>query len=347
MKALVKQTRNPGDLRLEDIPEPSCRSDQILAEVAYAGICRSDFDIIDDKTTIYRPPVVLGHEFSARVVEVGRDVSGFSPGDKVVSETALSVCDNCQPCADGFFEICDRKEILGWTHNGGFAEYVVLNPRFAHRLNNGTDLKTAALAEPLAIATETMYVRGNVQPGESVVVVGPGPSGILSALVAMQLGAERVFLVGRKSFSHVKMPLVQELGIAHAIDSSQTDPLEYLLRNNQGRLADVVVDATGTIEGFNLALSLLKRHGRLIELGSITSETPFDWPAVCRKALDFCFVFASGRKAWLKAIEILEQKQFDFGRLITQTMPLDGYAEAFSLAADGAKSAKVVLQPRD
>ena len=345
MKALVKRSRTPGDLRLEDMPMPSYGPDQMLAKVAYAGICQSDFDILGDKTTIYRPPVVPGHEFSAQVVEVGCDVSGFAPGDKVASETALSVCDECQPCADGFFEICDRKQILGWTHNGAFAEYVVLNPRFAHKLSDSIDLKTAALTEPLAIATETVHVRGQLLPGENVVVVGPGPAGILSALVAQQLGAERVFLVGRKSFSHVKMPLVRELGIAHAIDISQTDPLEYLLDNNQGRLADVVIDATGNIEGFDLAMGLLKRHGRLVEVGSITAPTSFDWPAVCRKAMDLFFVFASGRKAWLKAIEILEQSQIDLGRLVTHTLPLDDYAQAFDLAADGTKSAKVLLKP--
>ncbi len=345
MKALVKHSRTPGDLRLEDIPTPTCGPDQLLAKVAYAGICQSDFDIIDDKTTIYRPPVVPGHEFSAEVVEVGREVSGFSPGDRVVSETALWVCDACQQCHDGYFEICDRKQILGWTHNGGFAEYVVVSPRFAHKLNPNIDAKTATLAEPLAIATETMHVRGQLQPGESVAVVGPGPAGILSALVARQLGASRVFLVGRKSFSYVKMPLVRELGIEYAIDSTQTDPLEYLRDNNQGRLADVVVDATGNIEGFDLSMSLLKRHGRLLEVGSITQTTPFDWPAVCRKAADLCFVFASGRPAWLKAIEILESSPVDWGRLATHALPLEEYAEALTLAADGTKSVKVLLKP--
>ena len=345
MKALLKRTRTPGDLQLSDVARPEPTVGRILAKVAFAGICQSDFDIIEDRTTIYRPPVVPGHEFSAVVVEVGEGVTGFEPGDTVVSETALEVCDECPACADKYFEICANKEILGWTHNGAFAEYVLLNPRFSHKVDAGVDLNVAAVVEPLAIGVEAVQIRGRLQAGEVVAVIGPGPCGVLSALAARELGAGQVFLVGRDSFRQVKMPIAKRLGIEHCIVSTETDPVSYVLEHNHGRLADVVIDATGTLPGFTTSLGLVKRHGRLIEVSSITDTTPFDWPAVCHKAIDLIFVFSSNSRAWDTALEILTRCADDLHHVITHTMPLDEYEIAFKAARDTSQSLKVLLEP--
>ena len=345
MKALVKASRMTGDLQLQELPRPQVAPDRILAKVAYAGICHSDFLMIEDRTSIYRPPVVLGHEFSAVVAEVGAAVEGFEPGDTVVSETALEVCDNCPACADGYFEICSNKEILGWTHHGAFAEYVLLNPRFSHRLSPAVDLKAAAVAEPLTIGVEAVQVRGGIQPGEVVAVIGPGPCGILSAVAAKELGASEVFLVGRSSFTPVKMPIARQMGFEHCIDSTQVSPSEYLLDCNRGRLADLVIDATGTLAGFNDALSLVKRHGRLVQVSSIPESTPFDWPAVCHKAVDLIFVFSSSGRAWETTVEIVTRSADVLQQAITHVFPLDDYQAALEIAGDTTRSLKVVLQP--
>ncbi len=346
MKALVKKSKTRGDIHLENIAVPEPGPDRILAKVAYAGICQSDLDIINDKTHIYQPPVVLGHEFSAVVVEVGEGVTGFRVGDTVVSETALDVCGQCQQCRDGHFQLCANKQILGWTHDGGFAEHVLLNPRFTHKLRQEVDLKSAAIVEPLAIATESVSIKGGIHEGDVVVVIGPGPCGVLSALVAKEMGARKVFLVGRQSFSPVKMPIAKSLGIEHSIDTSKTNPVEYLLDNNHGDYADMVVDATGNILGFNTSLELVKRNGKIVELGSITTTTQFDWPTVAYKAIDLYFVFASSAGAWNQAIALLEQSSIEFRDIVTHIMPLEKYKEAFKIASDGSKSLKVLFDPQ-
>ena len=324
---------------------PTVGPGRLLAKVALAGICHSDFDIIDDKTAIYQPPVIPGHEICAVVSQVGHGVTDFQPGDKVVSETALDVCDRCQQCRDGYFHICAKKQILGWTHGGGFAEYVLLNPRFTHKLPEHTDLKSAAVTEPLAVAVESISTRGGMREGDVVAVVGPGPCGVLSALAAQELGAGKVFLVGRQSFAPVKMPIAKRLGIVHSIDTSKTNAVEYLLDNNDGDYADMVVDATGTPLGFDMSLELVKRNGKLVELGSITKKSPFDWPKVARKAIDLCFVFASSGRSWELTVDLLGRANVDFGAIVTHTMPLSEYQRAFEAAKDSTKSLKVLLEP--
>ena len=345
MKALVKQSRTPRDLKLCEIDAPRLKPDRMIARVAYAGICQSDLDILEDRTTIYQPPVVPGHEFSAVVEQVGAEVEGFRPGDHVTSETPFAVCGTCQSCRDGHYEVCMAKRPLGWVEHGAFAQCLLLNPQFTHKLDDDVDLQAAAVIEPLAVAAETVLVRGQMQPGNVVAVVGPGTSGLLSALVAKCMGAAEVYLVGRASMQHVKLPIARKIGLEHCIDSTLSDPCEYLLQHNDGRLADLVVDATGTISGFRMALALVKRHGRISEVGSITEPTEFDWPAVCYKAIDLSFVFASSSAAWRHAVALAERHTDKLKHFVTHTMPLDAYNEAFTIAADGARSLKVLLEP--
>lgn len=345
MKALLKKSRTPGDLEWCEVEEPSAAPGRLVASVSFAGICQSDYDIVHDLTEIYRPPVVLGHEFSAVVTEIGDGVEGFEVGDLVVSETALDVCGVCDMCIDSNYEVCDDKQILGWTHNGAFAERIQLNPRFSHRLPASIDPRPAALTEPLAIGVEAVSVRGRLQKSDAVAVVGPGPCGVLSAFAALQLGAKQVFLIGREPPASQRLALAQRIGIPHAIDSRDTDAADYVRQHNGGRLADLVVDATGTIGGFQSSLDLVKRHGRLIELGSITEPTPFDWPKASRKAIDLAFVFSSSRVAWQTAIKILSDTNGELEGVITGVVPLPDFRRGFELAHDSVNSMKVLMQP--
>lgn len=131
-----------------------------MAKVSNAGICGSDVDILYSRNTIYAPPVVQGHEFSAIITEVGDGVKDFIAGDKIVSETTFESCGECQMCGDGNYHLCLHKQIVGWTENGGFAAHVLLNSNYLHKLQAGTDLQQAALIEPSAIACEGVLVKG-------------------------------------------------------------------------------------------------------------------------------------------------------------------------------------------
>lgn len=344
MTAILKQSRDAGDVSAQRVATPTAPSERLLIKVAFAGICQSDFDIIDDLTAIYRPPVTMGHEFSGVVAEVGDAVEGFSVGDHVVSQTALDVCDRCQACHDGYFELCANKEILGWTHHGGYAEYLVANPRFCHRIDPSVDLSTAALTEVLAIGVEAVRTRGRLQPGETVAVVGPGPCGVLSAFAALHLGAERVVVVGKGSFGGGKLDLLRAMGLTECVDAEDEDPVRYLTDRTGGRFADLVVDATGAPSGFESALRLVKRHGRVVELGSITEPTLFDWPRVCHRAIDLSFAFSSGPPAWRGAVELLERRHEQLKHAVTHVFDLQDFNRGFEAARDKQSSLKVLLR---
>lgn len=345
MKALIRNSRDVWDIALNEIPVPQPYGEYLLAKVAYAGICGSDLDIINARNTIYRPPVVQGHEFSAVVVEVGEKVENFLPGDKIVSETTFNKCSKCKPCLDGNYHLCENKDIVGWTENGAFAEYVLLNCNYCHKLSREADLKGASLIEPMAIASEAVLIKGHLQKGESVAIIGPGATGILSAIVALESGASNVFLIGRGSSEILRFGIARELGIEHCINAAKTDPKQFVSDHNNGFGLDLVIDSSGNMNGFNLALDLVKRNGRIVEIGSITTDEPFNWQKAAFKALDLLIVFSSSHKAWEHAVEIYNRTVRPLSKIVSHTYGLDDYMEALNISEDSTKSFKVAFDP--
>jgi L-iditol 2-dehydrogenase len=279
------------------------------------------------------------------VVQVGDKVTGFKKGDKIVSETTFTQCGRCKPCLDGNYHLCEHKDIVGWTENGAFAQYVLLNSKYVHKLDDNADLKGASLIEPMAIAAESVLVKGRIQPGETVAVIGPGATGILSAIVALESGASKVFLIGRNSSEKLRFKIAREISIEHCINSSSTDTLQYIMEHNNGMGVDMVIDSTGNINGFNLALDMVKRNGRIVEIGSITTEEPFNWQKAAFKALDLLIVFSSSHKAWEYAVAIYNRCQRPLEKIVTHTFELDDYREAFDLSEDSTQSFKVAFVP--
>lgn len=345
MKAILRKSRKIGDIGLVDLPIPKPYKEYILAKVACSGICGSDLDIINSRNTIYKPPVVQGHEFSAIIEEIGDKVKGLKKGDKIVSETTYKKCGKCKPCLDGNYHLCENKDIVGWTENGGFAQFVLLNSKYVHRLNDNAGLKGASLIEPMAISSEAVLVKGNLKKGETVAVIGPGATGILSAIVALESGASKVFLIGRDTSEKLRFKIAREIGIEHCVNSSKVDVFQCIVDQNKGNNVDIVIDSTGNINGFNMALDLVKRNGRIVELGSITTKEPFDWQKAAFKALDLLIVFSSSHKAWKYAVDIYNKCQRPLEKIVTHTFELENYEAAFNLAEDSTQCFKVAFTP--
>jgi L-iditol 2-dehydrogenase len=214
-----------------------------------------------------------------------------------------------------------------------------------HKLSPQADLLGAALIEPMAIATEGVHVKGQLQPNESVAVIGAGATGILSAVIAMEMGAKNVFFIGRTSSVETRFPIAKELGIIHCIDSSSTNPVKYVKEYNNGVHVDLVVDCSGNMAGFKTALELVKRNGRIVEIGSIHTDEPFPWSDAAFKAIDLKIVFSSSHEAWIKAVSIFNKSKVEFRKIISHEYSLDDYVDAFQIAQDSKKSFKVVFKP--
>lgn len=191
MKALVKTELGFGNLEVQEKPEPSPGRNQVKIEVKYAGICGSDIHTYEGHYKV-ATPVTLGHEFAGEVVEVGENVTEFKVGDRVTSETTFYICGECEYCKTQDYNLCNHRKGLGSQQDGGFTKYLIARKESVHHLPVNVDYQSAAMTEPLA-CTYHAVAKTEINEGDLVVVIGPGPIGLLAAQVKKKLWRNRYY----------------------------------------------------------------------------------------------------------------------------------------------------------
>ena len=226
MKAI--RFMDPGVIKYSEIPQPEIRDDEVLAQIAYAGFCATDIELLTGemihiKNGNTKYPIIPGHEWSGTVVAVGKNVRDFKVGDRVTSDVSLG-CGECENCRQGHYNLCPNREVVGSYRNrqGVFAQYVAIPQRHLYHIPEGLSLEEAALAEPAATA---MYAvtKAQIPAGAQVLVIGDGPIGQLAAQLANIAGASRVIMAG--SWDE-KLAIARECGIHETINYHNEDVIQ-------------------------------------------------------------------------------------------------------------------------
>ena len=306
MKALLKTAHGEGHFAVQDIPIPQIqRPDEVLIRVSAAGICGTDIHIYHDTFQNY-PPVVLGHEFSGVVEAVGTGVTRLKKGDRVVGEPHTGFCGKCEMCRAGKIQLCQEKRSPGWGINGAFADYLVMPELFLHLIPENVSDLVAALAEPMAIVTHEVLERSVVEPQDVVVVVGAGPIGILAAVAAKAAGAKETILLGRNSAEKVRFPVAKQVGVDYVLNSTKEDACSFIRQRTNGRGADLVVEASGSESGINLAIDAAKKCGKIAVIGMPhQAQVSVQWLKMIQKVLDVKFNLSSSVSSWERALGIM------------------------------------------
>lgn len=340
MKALRKLAAADEHLTLVDMPEPVARAGWVVLDVTYAGICGTDLHITHNAFPSW-PPVTLGHEFTGRIQAVGPGVHGWAVGDRVVAEPHSLACGTCDLCRRGYAHLCPHKRSPGWGIDGGFAEQVAMPAHLLHHVPESVSDIGAGLAEPTAVVV-TAYERMPVEPGSAVMVFGPGPIGILAALVAQAAGAGETVLVGRSS-SAGRLELARSLGLT-VWDSHALDVAAAARKVTEGRGVDLVVETSGSGEAVASGLAALRRRGRMCVLGVGSAPTePVPWGLAMDRAVDVSFSLSSSASGWVGALALLARGAVDPAPLAT-VFPLESWAGAFE-ATTARTVVKALLQP--
>src|ERR1700752_5290080 len=191
MLAVRKTARGIGNIDVMDVPEPKAGAGQVVLQVDSAGICGTDLHIYLDEFETY-PPVTIGHETAGTVVEVGPEVTAWTVGDRVTTETYFYTCGQCAPCRQGRFNLCLRRRSIGSKQDGAFTRYLLTPAANLHRVPDELDLESAALTEPLACPVHRVLETAGVRPGDNVAITCPGPIGLLALQLAKVAGAKVV-----------------------------------------------------------------------------------------------------------------------------------------------------------
>ncbi len=345
MKAAIYEGLDRMTVR--EVPTPSPGENEVLVRVRSCAVCGSDIRIFHHGNSRVHPPAILGHEIAGEVVEAGRNVTKFRPGDRVALGADVP-CGECVFCEAGIGNNCQVNYAMGYQFPGGFAEYVLLNRIVVdygpvHRIPDGISFDEAALAEPLGCVLNALEL-SRVGLGDTVAVLGAGPLGCMVMEAVRLMGASRVILVQR---SRPRLELARQFGPDVAICSSEEDPVARVLEETGGLGADVVVTANPSPESQQDAIAMAKNRARVNLFGGLPkgrSMVTLDTNVIHYKELFVHGAHGAMPVHHRKALDLIAAGRLDMTRYISHRFPLDRVAEAFA-AAEGHLGMRVVVNP--
>jgi len=344
MKALVKLEVGEGKVSIKDVDEPQItREDEVKIKVKAAGICGTDVEILHGKDALFRPPVIMGHEFTGEVVDVGDRLKKLKVGDRVVFEPTVSICGECRYCRSGRYNLCSNRLIAGFNSPGGFSEYAVRRQRYVHKLPDKVSYIAGALCEPLAVCTHAVLELTPIYPGDIAAVIGPGTIGLLSLQLAKASGACPI-VIG-KNKDEVRLDLAKRLGAEYVVNiDGEKETLSGIIKDlTEGCGIDVVIGCCGAPASFSLGIDILRKGGHYTQIGLFTREVPFPIDKMSYHELTLQGSFGQKNSAWKRALSLLGKGLVDTLPLVT-TLPMSKWEEGFKMA-ETKQAIKVVLEP--
>lgn len=342
MLALYKTAKGDGNMELRYAEVPSPKDNEVLIEIKAAGICGTDIHIRHDQFP-YWPPVIMGHEFSGRIVEVGFEVTNFKIGDRVVGEPHTRACGKCEMCRSGNIQLCSSKRSPGWGIDGAFTRYLVMPENLLHHIPDSMTYEEAALVEPTANVVQDVLERAQVFANDTVVIFGPGPIGLVALMAARAAGAGKTIMVGTKHSKTIRLPIAEELGADEIILGDQQDPVEAILGMTGGRGADLVVETSGSPGAIAASFGAVRRLGRITQVGLTGgADVSIPWDQAAWKACNLYFNMSTGYSCWERAIGLIASKKLDVAKLISHKASLDEWEKMFD-AIEKSQALKAIF----
>jgi (R,R)-butanediol dehydrogenase/meso-butanediol dehydrogenase/diacetyl reductase len=339
MKAAFYTGHKTFELRDIDRPEPA--AEEIEIRVAYNGVCGTDLHAyhgaMDARIGHNR---ILGHEMSGRVSRLGVGASGFAEGQAVVIRP-LKPCGQCPACKTNLSHICHNLKFLGLDTDGAMQEFWCVPAYTVHALPEGISLKHAALAEPVAVACHDIR-RSRLVAGESALVIGGGPIGLLIAMVSRNAGAQ----VMLSEVNPVRIAIAKEMGFA-VINPREINIVETVMAATLGKGADVVFEVSGTIPAAELMTNVAASRGRIVMVAIHTTRPPIDLFRFFWRELEMIGARVYEPEDFEQAIDLIASGLIDAGRIITDVRELDQVSEAFAELVGNAKAMKSMIRIGD
>jgi len=350
---------DPDQLTLATKPVPVPKRAEVLVRIDAVAICATDLEIIH-----HGPPAMIqggapfnknftpGHEYMGTVVALGPGVDEYRIGERVTVEIHAG-CGQCKRCREGMYTACHNYGLNygevdkghranGFTTDGGFAEYAVNNINTLIRISDEMSDEEATLVVTAGTAMYGLTELGGLVAGESVVVTGPGPIGLLGVAVAKALGAQPVILTGTRDN---RLQIGGELGADHVINAKKEDPVAAVRRLNGGKGVDYVIECSGAPEAINEAARMVNRGGRICLAAFPSNPAQVDIAHIVRKNIYLYGIRGEGKSATHRAEAFMAQKRFDATKVHTHTFALEDLPTALRYARERIEDAiKVVVK---
>lgn len=336
--AVVNFAAEPHSVELREIARPEPGPEDVLLAVEAVGVCGSDLhQWTSTHSWKVNYPVVLGHEFGGRIAAVGCAVKNWKEGDRVVSETAAVIDPDSPLCREGLYNLDPTRRGFGYGVDGAMTKFVRVPARCLHRVPEGLAMEQAALTEPCCVAYNAVVNNAKVRPGDRVVVLGPGPIGILCAAMARLAGAQ-VALVGLER-DKARLEVAKAYGCEVIIGDATA-----WAKARDGLGVDGVVDAAGSSAALKIAMELVRPNGWISKVGWGPQPLGFSLDPLVQKNITLQGSFSHNWPVWERVLALLGSGQLDVRPIMGGVWALESWHEAFEKMHSG-RIVKAVLKP--
>jgi L-iditol 2-dehydrogenase len=326
------------DIRIEDLPTPKIKDDEVLIKVKAVSICGSDVHAYRGVSKRRIPPLVMGHEFSGEIVKLGRTVKELKEGERVVLEPVLS-CGKCALCQRGRSNICENIRLVGLHLSGAFSEYVPIPASKCHTLPDAVSFEEASLVEPLAVAVHAVNFT-SLEKDEDIGILGSGAVGLMTLQVVNNIGAEKIFAIDTLEY---RLELAKKLGATTTINAKKEDPVKEVLDHGG---VNTVFEAVGHQRTVQQALSMVRKGGKVVIIGMLDATMELGMLDVTVKEIEIKGSYGYTSNDFKQALTLIAKGKVEVKPLITHVLPLHDIAKGFDILSQGAENViKVVLKP--
>jgi threonine 3-dehydrogenase len=343
LKAIVKRQEDSG-CQLDMLPVPEPGPGEVLVKVGATAICGTDMHIAQwndwAQNAGIRLPLVMGHEFSGEVVEVGTGVRNVKVGDYVAGETHIP-CGKCYQCRNGLQHICANLVLFGIHINGCFAQYATIPEMCAYKIPSSMPPETGAVLEPLG--TSLRAVLALEVSASTVAVIGCGPIGLFAVAAAKAIGASKIVAL---DVIDERLILAERAGADIVLNPSRNDVLVDILKTTGGVGVDCLVEASGNVQAIGLGLKFLRKGGKvaLIGLPSEPLQLNLGSNVIFKEAQIIGIHGREMYRTWTYAVNMLSEGLLNVDAVITHRIPIEEFQQGLNLVKEG-KGGKVILMP--
>ncbi len=344
MRALVKHAPGIGNVAISDVPEPECGEGRVKIEVHFCGVCGTDLHVVHDTFPNY-PPVILGHEFSGVAVEVGRGVSRVSTGDRVtVFPASAVICGKCLYCRSGNFLFCPTRRGMGHGVNGAFTRYAVVREDQVYKIPESFSFEEAALSEPFAAATHAVCDITQPQPGDIVLLSGPGPIGLLCLKLLVSMGIQTI--VAGLGMDNARLECARQIGAARVVNVESESLLEVVRQATEGAGTHIAIEAAGSTASLRNCLEAVRPMGRITQAGIFGRNVDVPLDLLVHKQLQLFGSVGYTPRTWDRVMNVFAHGKVRLRDLISDVLPLSKWEQAFD-ACDKKRGIKVLITSQD
>lgn len=341
MPGLVNYAPEHGSVELRDVSVPEIGEQDVLLKVQAVSICGSDLhQWHGTHSWKVNYPCILGHEFCGTIEQAGKRVKNFKEGDRVVSETAAVIDESSPYTRRGLYNLDPNRLGFGYGVNGAMTHYAKVPERCLHAMPTQLTFEKAALTEPCCVAYNAVCMNAHIRPGDSVLVIGPGPIGLLCALMAKLNGAGHLMVAGLPVDAG-RLAVAKQLGADATLDGGVVEHVKNL---GDGYGVDVVIDAAGVSATFQLAMQVVRPAGQIIKVGWGPQPLGFNLDPMVQKAVTVQGSFSHNWPIWERVIQMIATGQINLDLIISRIAGLPDWKNCFEKMQSG-EYVKAVLNP--